>query len=94
MGLTGKLPQHLPEGQVARQRELRHAVDKKLASLKDLLSSCVELFMELEGVALWEGLAAMCACRQWEAVKDICQLFYHVRSNCEHAVSSWSTTLD
>lgn len=88
MGLAGKLPQHLPEGQVARQRELRTAVDKKLAKLKDMLSSCVEVFMELEGGGLWEGLTVMCACRQWEAVKDICQLFYQVRS-CEQYSTVW-----
>lgn len=68
-------------GQRTRQRELGTALDSKLAKLKNLLSSCVGLFMELEGGALWEGLV-MYACRRWEAVKDICQLFYEVR-RCE-----------
>ena len=73
------MPHPLPEGQVARQRELRNALDRKLAALKDLMESCAELLLELEGGALWEGLVVMDTCRQWVSLKQICQLFYEVR---------------
>jgi hypothetical protein len=53
-------------------------LDGKVAKLKELLISCEGFFMDLVGGALWEGLAVMCASRQWKAVKDVCQLFYQV----------------
>ena len=71
-------PHQLPEGQVTRQRELRTALDGKLVKLKDLLNSCEGLLPDLVGGTLWEGLPIVCTCRQWEAMRGICQLFYQV----------------
>lgn len=71
-------PPELPEGQVARQRELRTALDTRLAILKDVVQSCGGLFLELEGGPLWEGLAVLYACRHWAVLSDLCQLFYQV----------------
>ena len=70
---------HLPERQVARQQELRTVLDGKLTKLKELLSCCEEFFVDLESGGVWEGLAVVCAGRQWKVMEDVCQLFYKVK---------------
>lgn len=64
--------------QVAKRWELRTALDRKLAVLRQLFGNCSGPLLRVGGVALWEGLAAMYASKRWEVLKDVCQLFYQV----------------
>ena len=76
--LTGVMDSEPADLQVAKRRELRTALDKKLAVLRRLFGNCTGPLLRVEGVALWEGLAAIYASKRWEVLKDICQLFYQV----------------
>ena len=62
----------------AWRQELNAALDKKLTTLRTLLSSSAGLWVGLRGGALWEGLVAMYSSRRWEVLRDICQYFYQV----------------
>ncbi len=83
MGVLGCPPPSLPDirgaGVAARKRELQKALDRKVAILKDVFGTCSGLLMEMEGVALWEGLAAVYASRRWEVMRDLCQVLCQVR---------------
>ena len=63
----------------AKRRELNAALDSKVSTLKTLLAGSAGHVLEIGGGALWEGLVALYSCKRWEAVGDLCQLFYQVR---------------
>ncbi len=79
LGCPSPSPPDIPGGgMVSRKKELQKILDRKVAILKAVLGTCSGLLMEVEGVALWEGLAALCANRRWEVMRDICQVLYQV----------------
>ena len=61
------------------KRKLRSVLDKSVATLKALFKNSTGLFLELEGVSLWEGLACLYSSKQWVVMEEVCQMFYEVK---------------